>query len=106
MSVQKKALAKWIELNLEKKVGFSLEGVETDISKRWEEGQEHHPESVKLMTALAAIDFAFGDDYFCWKTGGDGDNGEAMMYLMDIYFDGLDNDSQKENNGPGGALGC
>lgn len=96
---REKALAEWIELNLDKAVGFSLEGVETDINKRWEENHDHHPESVKLMEALAAIDFAFADDSFCWKTGGDGDNGETMMYLMDIYFDAKDNDFWKKNGG-------
>lgn len=51
---------------------------------------EHHPESIALMEALATLDFIFMDDYFCWKMGGDGDNGEQMMYLMDIYFEARD----------------
>jgi hypothetical protein len=36
------------------------------------------------------LDFIFLDDYFCFKSGGDGDNGEQLMYLLDIYFDELD----------------
>lgn len=62
-------------------------GVETDINKRWEEGTDHHPESIKLMDALSYIDFNCCNDYFDWNTGGDGDNGETLMYEMDIYFE-------------------
>jgi hypothetical protein len=29
-------------------------------------------------------------DYFCWKTGGDGDNGETLMYQMDAFFELFD----------------
>lgn len=64
--------------------------VETDINKRWEEGTPHHHKSIELFNALAKIDWDFGGDYFCWKSGGDGDNGETMMYEMDIYFENLD----------------
>ncbi len=39
------------------------------------------------MAFLADIDFKVYGDYFCWKTGGDGDNGEALMYQMDAYFE-------------------
>ena len=61
--------------------------VETDINKRWELGLDHHPKSVALFEALARIDLAHGGDYFCWKSGGDGDNGEMLMYQMDIHFE-------------------
>jgi hypothetical protein len=33
------------------------------------------------------------EDYdmaFDWKTGGDGDNGETLMYQMDAFFEMLD----------------
>jgi len=62
-------------------------GIETDINKRWENGVPHHPSSVILMGRVAAADWLFGNDSFCWKTGGDGDNGEALMYLLDIHFE-------------------
>lgn len=65
-------------------------GVEYDINKRWQEGIPHHPNSIELMNRISNIDFVWMDDYFCWKTGGDGDNGEAMMYLMDIAFEEKD----------------
>jgi len=62
-------------------------GVETDIGKRWEEGIEHHPESVRLFRELEEIDFSLCGDYFRWKSGGDGDNGETLMYQLDIVFE-------------------
>jgi len=67
-------------------------GVETDLSKRWEVGS-HHPKSITLFNYLDDIDWLFGDDAFCWKRGGDGDNGEAFMYELDIYFDMLDEET-------------
>lgn len=69
---------------------LSFESVETDINKRWETGMDHHPESKTIVAVLANMDFAFGGDYFDIKTGGDGDNGEHMMYLFDIYFEARD----------------
>lgn len=64
-----------------------LLGVETDITKRWEDGVEHHPESVRLMKELMAVDFDLCGDSFGWKVGGDGDNGETLMYQLDIIFE-------------------
>jgi len=61
-----------------------------DINKRWEDGTPHHPKSLELFKHLADIDFKYCDDYFCWKSGGDGDNGETLMYEMDSYFETLD----------------
>ena len=66
--------------------------VETDINKRWEQGIEHHPMSEEIVEALKDLDFKYGGDYFQIKTGGDGDNGEHMMYLLDIYFERKDLD--------------
>lgn len=63
------------------------ECVETDPSVRWREGFPHHPKSMELMQHLGALDFEFFNDYFCWKTGGDGDNGETLMYALDMYFE-------------------
>jgi hypothetical protein len=61
--------------------------VETNITKRWEQGIPHHPKSIRLFKQLADVDFRLGGDYFCWKSGGDGDNGEHLMYEMDIIFE-------------------
>ena len=64
--------------------------VETDINKRWEQGIDHHPKAEELVRAIASLDFEYGNDFFCFKIGGDGDNGEHLMYLLDIYFERLD----------------
>lgn len=64
--------------------------VETNITKRWESGMPHHPKSIALFEALSEIDWEYGGDYFCWKHGGDGDNGEHLMFELDIYFETLD----------------
>lgn len=59
---------------------------------RWGEGMEHHPKSVRLMEFLKDHDFNDYSDYFGWQTGGDGDNGEALMFEMDAFFELLDQD--------------
>jgi hypothetical protein len=67
-----------------------IPGVEYDINVRWEKDTPHHPESVKLFKRMAEIDWDFCGDYFCWKQGGDGDNGETLMYELDILFEERD----------------
>ena len=57
---------------------------------RWGQGIDHHPMSSALMEFLAKHDYKNYKDYFCWKTGGDGDNGESLMYQMDPFFEWLD----------------
>lgn len=70
-------------------------GVETDINKRWENGTNHHEKSVALMNALSDIDFHLCGDYFDWNIGGDGDNGEMLMFELDIFFE--TQDAKNEN---------
>ena len=74
-------------------------GVEYDINKRWETGIPHHPESKRLFKRLQAIDWQHCNDYFCWKWGGDGDNGETLMYELDILFE----ERVKEGDGNGNS---
>lgn len=64
--------------------------IETNITKRWESGRPHHSISKEIVEAIADLDFKYGGDYFCFKIGGDGDNGEHLMYLLDIYFEQKD----------------
>ena len=59
---------------------------------RWEEGQDHHPMSERLERFLADHDFGDYGDYFRWKFGGDGDNGETLVYEMDAFFELLDSE--------------
>jgi len=66
-----------------------MKEVETNIQKRWELGIEHHPRSVELFEQIRRIDWE-NEDYFCWKSGGDGDNGEELMYILDIIFEKQD----------------
>lgn len=61
-------------------------GIEIDCNVRWENGTAHHPKSEELMRFLAKFDFDEVDDYFGWNVGGDGDNGETMMYEMDVFL--------------------
>lgn len=60
------------------------------ITERWEQGKAHDPRSVHLYKSIAEIDFKEGGDFFCFKSGGDGDNGEHLMYLLDIHFERKD----------------
>lgn len=67
-----------------------LFGIETDPNKRWEQGIPHHPKAKEVFKDIRISDWAFGNDYFCWKVGGDGDNGETLMYALSIYYELLD----------------
>ena len=61
---------------------------------RWGEDIDHHPMSKRLMDFLAEHDIRDYKDHFCWKTGGDGDNGETLMYEMDAFFELLDEEEK------------
>lgn len=60
------------------------------IGERWEQGIDHDPRSIDLFKHIAKVDFEENSDSFRFKSGGDGDNGECLMYLMDDYFYELD----------------
>jgi hypothetical protein len=60
------------------------------IDARWADGVEHDPRSVEIYQAIAKIDYEENDDSFGFKAGGDGDNGEQLMYLLDCYFEDQD----------------
>ena len=57
---------------------------------RWGKGVKHHLMSIRLMEFLSKHDFQDYGDHFGWKFGGDGDNGEALMFEMDAFFEMLD----------------
>lgn len=57
---------------------------------RWQDGISHHTMSDRLVRFMMDHDFNDYDDYMCIKVGGDGDNGEHLMYLMDAFFEMLD----------------
>lgn len=83
-------VARKILERVEKKLGMSFEGIETNIEKRWEKGIPHHPNSIKIVKAMSVLDYELGGDSLDIKIGGDGDNGEAMMFLLDLYFEAED----------------
>lgn len=67
--------------------------LEEKTKDRWGEGIEHHPESEAIMEFIGELDFKVWGDSFCWKWGGDGDNGETLMYQLDAYFENKDKDT-------------
>lgn len=69
---------------------------ETNLTKRWEDGTPHHPESLVLYKRIEAANFKLCGDYFRFKSGGDGDNGETLMYLLDMIFEARDNGEATE----------
>lgn len=59
--------------------------LERDIKDYGMAGKVHSQKSKKLYDFISKLDFENGD-YFCFKDGGDGDNGEFLMDLLDCYF--------------------
>jgi len=57
---------------------------------RWSEGTPHDPRSERLFRFIQEHDYKDMGDTFCWKCGGDGDNGETLMFQLDAYFETLD----------------
>lgn len=64
--------------------------VRMTIGERWEKGIPHDKRSVELYRQIAEIDWEQLSDSFCFKSGGDGDNGENLMYILDVYFENTD----------------
>lgn len=58
--------------------------------------KEHLQQSRELFDHISKLDFESGD-YFCFKSGGDGDNGEVLMDYFDDFF--------AKNNQTGGEVG-
>jgi len=54
---------------------------------RWAEGLPHHPFSVSVVQAIKDIDENDGNLYFDFRTGGDGDNGETLMFWLDEWIE-------------------
>ncbi len=76
---------------------LSFDNVEIDPNKRWEFGTEHHPKSEEIIKVLRLLDDnLMGGEGLDIRCGGDGDNGETMMYLLDIWFDAQDKQVKKK----------
>ena len=67
----------------------------TDLTARWEQGIDHHPMSYRIFKFLQEIDYNDCQDSMCWKAGGDGDNGEELMYQMDAFFELMDKEAKQ-----------
>lgn len=59
-------------------------------TERWIGGMKHDERSLNIFEILKEADWKYNNDYFCWKSGGDGDNGEILMYALDCYFEEQD----------------
>lgn len=53
--------------------------------ERWEQGIPHHSKSEEVEAVIKRL-----DTYGCYKFGGDGDNGEEILYMLDVYFEEQD----------------
>lgn len=56
------------------------------LGDRWEEGIEHDARSQEIYGFISDYDWKFNGDALGLSAGGDGDNGEELMYLLDEYF--------------------
>lgn len=54
--------------------------------ERWERGIDHDPRSEEIVRAIDRLDWKFNNGNLDIRCGGDGDNGEMMMYLLDYWF--------------------
>lgn len=65
------------------------------VNELWENGVPHDPRSVAIYDSISKIDYEENGDEFGFKSGGDGDNGETLMYLLDVHFSRLDKKAKK-----------
>lgn len=63
-------------------------------NERWEEGVPHNEKSKEIYNFISKLDHEKNGDYFRFKSGGDGDNGEELMFLFDCFFE----QEKKKNN--------
>ena len=71
------------------RLAITVGGVEADIGERWNQGIDHHPKTEEIIEAIQVIESFNGGDVGI-DFGGDGDNGEAMAYCLDIFFEAKD----------------
>jgi hypothetical protein len=57
-------------------------------------GLPHDPRSEALYGSIEHFDFEYNNDYFCWHYRAHGDNGESLMYLLDMHFHDEDHNEQ------------
>jgi hypothetical protein len=64
------------------------------LKERLKDSDEHDSRSITLYEFISQLDFNEAGDAFGFVSGGDGDNGEHLMYLLDCWFA-----SKDESNG-------
>lgn len=58
-----------------------------NLAERWEKGIPHKPEVGKLVHLISKMDWDMNSGALDIKMGGDGDNGEDLMYILDELID-------------------
>lgn len=76
---------------------FEGMGINPVSHDRWIQGVGHDTRSEELYAILESSDYVYGGDYFEWSKGGDGDNGETLMYGIDRHFWALDHGTLEED---------
>lgn len=64
-----------------------MAGKQLTPDERWEQGIPHDPRSMKIYKFMEKVDYEENGDSLGLKSGGDGDNGEQILYLLDCFFD-------------------
>ncbi len=64
-------------------------------TERWEQGIEHDDRSKEVYDFISEYDWKHNGDSLGLSSGGDGDNGESLMYLLDEYFAAKDRERQQ-----------
>jgi hypothetical protein len=57
------------------------------IQDRWSNGVDHHADAETLGRMIGDFDFCHFSDSFGLNFGGDGDNGETLIYILDELFE-------------------
>ncbi len=57
------------------------------VMDRYAHQTAHDERSVELYREIERLDWDEGNDFLLLKSGGDGDNGEHLMYLLDRCFE-------------------
>ena len=59
---------------------------------------QHDERSIEIYESIAKLDFENGDELGL-KSGGDGDNGERLLDLLDLHFEAKDGPAQFDEIG-------
>ena len=62
-------------------------GIDYDLTAKWERGGERSEEAEKLAREIADLDWLLYGDALGLDFGGDGDNGEFLIDLINILFE-------------------